>query len=176
MKRKEREFLAMEDTRAIDFSAPVALDKKDKAILRVLSQNGRMPISQISKKTRFGREVIKYRIKKMEDENVISGYMAVLNPPKYGFGVVGDILMRFGKTAEGREKEFIDTLRKDPYVTCIYTMGGSYDFRIEITARNLAHFHRILRNIRLNFSDIIKECDTSFIMKEYKWTHFPDEI
>jgi len=47
---------------------------------------------------------------------------------------------------------------------------------INIAAKNLKQFDEILHSIRMKFSDVIKEYETSSIIQEYKYDHMVDLI
>ena len=55
------------------------MDETNKAILRLLRDNGRMPFSEIGEKIGISRVAVKKRVKKLEDEGIIRGYKAVLH-------------------------------------------------------------------------------------------------
>ena len=51
------------------------IDKKDKKILVLLSEDSRMPVSEIAKKVQLSKDTVSYRIKRMVKE-VIDGKLA----------------------------------------------------------------------------------------------------
>ena len=62
----------------------VKLDSKDKKILEQLQENCRQTIAEIAKATKLPRDVVVYRIKKMEEQKVIRAHHTMLNPQKLG--------------------------------------------------------------------------------------------
>lgn len=156
---------------AIDivYGKKVKLDKKDKKILEALYEDGRMPISKIAKKTGLQRDSINYRIKKMLKENVISFIIPILNPPKMGFPTINYVNFELQNLDEEIEGKFIVFLKQHKNVIYIASLSGRWDYLITIAARDPGHFHEILKEIRLKFSSIIKEYETSTIIKEPKY-------
>ena len=63
----------------------MALDLKDKKILHELDINARRTLSQLSKKVNLSRDVINYRINKLEKEGYIKGYQTIVNFSKLGY-------------------------------------------------------------------------------------------
>ena len=63
----------------------VDLALKDRKILYELDLNCRQSNTQIGKKVGLSRQVVEYRIKKMEDEGVIQNYYTVIDTYKLGY-------------------------------------------------------------------------------------------
>ena len=63
---------------------PILLDIKDKKILSELDKNARQSNSQIGKKVRLSKEVVKYRIDKMVENGLIFRFHTVINYFKLG--------------------------------------------------------------------------------------------
>jgi len=55
------------------------LDLKDRKILYYLDINSRQSNSDIAKKVGLSKEVVNYRIKRLEKEGIIKGYYTVLD-------------------------------------------------------------------------------------------------
>ena len=58
----------------------IMLDKTDKAILRLLQQNARMPNAEIARKIKLAPSAVLKRIQRMEQEKIITGYEAKIDP------------------------------------------------------------------------------------------------
>ena len=50
----------------------INLDLKDRKILYELDSNSRQPLSQIAKKVGLSKEVVNYRIRRLEDQKIIT--------------------------------------------------------------------------------------------------------
>lgn len=64
----------------------------------------------------------------------------------------------------------MDGLRRD-----VARVGGRWDYKIEVIARNPGHFDEILTGIRRKFSELIKDYESVPLLKEYKMAYFPYE-
>ena len=60
----------------------VELDLLDKKILFELDLNSRQSNQEIARKVRSSKEVVSYRIKKLEENKVIFKYLTILDPAK----------------------------------------------------------------------------------------------
>ena len=61
------------------------IDLKDRKILYELDLNCRQSNAQIGKKVGLSKEVVTYRIKRMEDEGVITRYWTAIDTMKLGY-------------------------------------------------------------------------------------------
>ena len=62
------------------------MDKYDKEILSVLLENGKIQLSELSKKTNLSVSSCQRRVKNLEESGVIESYQAVVNPKLVGMG------------------------------------------------------------------------------------------
>ena len=60
------------------------LDGKDKKIIEQLQIHARQPSTEIARKTRLPIDVVKYRIKRMEQAGIIKSYHAFLDSSRLG--------------------------------------------------------------------------------------------
>ena len=64
----------------------ISLDGIDKAILRVLMENARIPVQEIARQLNLSGSAVHQRIKKLEDANLIQGsYLKINLPFSIGF-------------------------------------------------------------------------------------------
>ena len=61
------------------------LDLKDRKILYELDINARRSDSEIAKKVGLGRDVVRYRIQRLQREGYINYFMTLLNTMKLGY-------------------------------------------------------------------------------------------
>ena len=61
------------------------LNLKDKKILYELEKNARVTISDIAKKVGLSKQLVSYKIKRLEEERIIEGYHAIIDTSKLGY-------------------------------------------------------------------------------------------
>ena len=145
------------------------LDKKDKKILEILNDNARLTIAKISRKTGIQRDSVLYRINKLKDSSVIRFFHSVLNPVVLGFPVHTFVNFSLYNLNKENEKKFLSFLKFQKNVIYVAKTTGKWDVVIAIAARDLRQFDDIMTEIRMKFSKIIKEYDSSSIIQEYKY-------
>src|SRR3989338_4099941 len=69
------------------------LDASDKKILRILFQDGRMSIADISEKTGLRRDSVARRLRRMRKEQIVTAFVPIINPPALGYPNIAIILL-----------------------------------------------------------------------------------
>ncbi|MCK5062628.1 MAG: Lrp/AsnC ligand binding domain-containing protein, partial [Candidatus Aenigmarchaeota archaeon] len=65
-------------------------------------------------------------------------------------------------------EEFINSLKKNRNVIDIFSIIGDVDLLLVIVARDSSDMNRILFKIRHDFTDLIADWETNYIMRIYK--------
>jgi len=109
------------------------VDSKDLAILRELDQNVRVSAAQIGRKTRLSKEVVQYRIKKLEERKIITNYWAFINQE---FLHIYKILIKNRNLAGEKRKEFIEFVKNHKNASWFATTEGNFDYIITTNAQS----------------------------------------
>ena len=67
------------------------------------------------------------------------------------------------------EKKFIKYMKMQKNITYIASLIGKWDFIIDIMAENPGQFNEILKNLRKNFAELIKDYEIYGVLEEYKY-------
>ncbi|MBI4399169.1 Lrp/AsnC family transcriptional regulator [Candidatus Micrarchaeota archaeon] len=155
------------------YSQKSKLDSKDWEILEVLSQDGRLSVAAIARKTGLKREVVKYRLNRMVREKIILRFLTMLNLPKVGYNLWGYVHIRFKDMTPKREKEFLEHVRNNANIIFAHTTLGAWDFGIEFFAKDPGHFYSLQKELKEKFSDIIKDFETGSFIDIVKINYVP---
>ncbi|WP_312562584.1 Lrp/AsnC family transcriptional regulator [Anaerospora sp.] len=120
------------------------MDQKDKKILALLQKNARMTNVEIARQIDLAPSVTLTRIKKLEEQGIIQGYEAKLNPNLVGLDMLAFVLVKvIGPTdIEGR-------LVKIPGVQEVHNIAGDDCYLIKVRTRNTEALSRLLKeNLR----------------------------
>lgn len=85
------------------------------------------------------------RIARLQDAGIVQGLEAVIDWVALGYSVEVSLRVTLDKTQERAFDEFIDAARAIPEVTEIQTFLGRVDVRLNIIARDMAHYQDIYR-------------------------------
>ncbi|MBN2420733.1 Lrp/AsnC family transcriptional regulator [Candidatus Woesearchaeota archaeon] len=144
------------------------VDNIDKKILQRLHKNSRSPVSSIAKDTSLTREVVGYRIKKMEEESIIRGYPAKINQAFFCEGVA-NILLKVTRTDSKRFKEILNYLQNHRAVNWIAELSGNADIAATFLYKNTEDIGTIVSEILDFIGANLREHRLSLYITEYKF-------
>ena len=84
------------------------MDSLDKKILSELMRNSRTPVTQLAKKVRSSREVVNYRISKMQKNGIILKFVTEIDTNLLGYQSASAFINIKAKK-ENELKEFVKT-------------------------------------------------------------------
>ena len=101
----------------------VAMDKKGKRIVQLLTTNPKISIAEISREVALTENAVRYRIEQLEKEGYIKDYRTRLDPAKFGKPFKVMFLMRIAE--QDIRKVLMEFPSCNELVT-IYRVTGSY--------------------------------------------------
>ena len=120
------------------------LDNLDKQILRMVSEDARVPFLEVARACNVSGAAIHQRIAKLTSMGVLQGSQFVINPEKIGYETCAYIGLNLKDPA--RFDEVLDKLKQIPEVVeCHYTTGN-FDMFIKLYARNNHHLLTIIHD------------------------------
>lgn len=97
------------------------LDAKDIAILELLQQDGRTPLSELGRKVGLSQPAMSERVKRLEERGIITGYGARIDPQALGLGMAALIRL---KTTHEHIRPCLETFARLPYIVEIHRVTG----------------------------------------------------
>jgi Lrp/AsnC family leucine-responsive transcriptional regulator len=120
------------------------LDRFDAAILRALSEDGRMPVTELARRIGLTKTPTQARVKRLEEMGVIAGYRAVLNPIRMGLAHVAFVEVRLSDTREAALQAFNKAVRAVPEIEECHMMAASFDYLMKVRTADINDFRRVL--------------------------------
>jgi len=148
------------------------LDDTDKSVLKSLSQNSRKNIVDISEEIKSTVDVVKYRIKKMISDRIISSFTVQLDLEKMGYEYYS-IFFSMHNLNEILIKNILDFAINHPGILFVVQLIGNYDIQLEIEVKNYQELEQILKKFRFQFSKNIRDFEILRVNKEFKYDFFP---
>jgi DNA-binding Lrp family transcriptional regulator len=111
-----------------------SIDETDRAILRLLARDARLPNNAIAERVGIAPSTCLGRIRAMRDKGVIRGYHADIDPAALGQSVQAMIAVRLQAHARGHLSEFAETMVALPEVLNVFFLAGAVDFYVHIAA------------------------------------------
>ena len=141
------------------------LDAQDKQILFELVNNSKISAVDLSKKIKLSVFAIANRIKKLYNNRVICNFKAIINTEKLGYHKYTILLNLFNSKIE---KQLLDFCKAHKQIWEIDKSLGSYNYAIEVYAKNNEEFKQIVDEIMGTFSKSIINYETLIVLKKIK--------
>jgi DNA-binding Lrp family transcriptional regulator len=123
----------------------IALDDTDRAILRALVADATQGAGAIGRKLGLSQPAAWRRIRRLEEAGILAGRRADLDAERLGFGVTVFLGVRLATKGRVSLEDFERAVTAIPEVQVVQHVLGLYDYRLRVTARDLADFERVLR-------------------------------
>lgn len=149
----------------------IELDETDKNILKNLSINARISFIDLMEKLGTTRDIITYRIKKLEKNGIIQGFRTSFDLKKLGYSYY-KVLFTFKNLSEKREKELISYCKFNKNIVQYIKLIGNWDAEVEFEVENDTQLHNFLLEMRTKFSDIIRNTE-QLLIYEKKLNYYP---
>lgn len=105
------------------------MDDIDRRILKLLQENARMSLKAIAEKTFLSSPAVSARIEKLENEGVLSGYHAAVDPIKLGYHIIAYINLNV--VADDKEN-FYSYAGSVPNVLECSSVTGEYSMLLKV--------------------------------------------
>ena len=152
------------------------LDEIDKKILSILQAEGRLPIVDLADRVGLSATPCQRRVKRLEEEGVITRYAALISPAAMGYGLQALVEVTLDDHSEKTVEAFEAAIRARPEVVACYAVTGDMDFLLHIFAPDLANFSDFALKALLRMPGV-KGSRSSFIMQAVKsdlaWAPLP---
>jgi len=111
----------------------VQIDEMNRKILKLLMTDGKMTYNEVAQRMRRSPSTIRDRIRRLEDDKVILGYIALVSAEHMGMKVEGILL---GNLVDGSSAERLRTLANVPGVLEVLQVSGRRRIMIRINAKD----------------------------------------
>ncbi len=137
-------------------------------ILPLLRQNARASLSDLAKASNSTESEVSEHIKQLEDEGVILGYQAIVDPQKMAKERVAAVIeVKITPEREGGFDKMAERIARFPEVLSCYLMSGGYDLLVVVEGPTL---HAVAGFVSEKLSTIkgVVSTATHFRLKAYK--------
>ena len=151
------------------------LDKIDCRIIEFLQKDGRMPNTDIARKLGVSESTVRVRVNRLIDEEYLQ-IVAVSNPIKLGFELVGDIRIHVNiKKMDAILKE----LRELKALWFIVCSTGNVDIIAEFVVQSMDELKSLIFE-KINKIDGVRQTETNifmqFVKRRYDWGTASDKV
>ena len=148
-------------------NAQVDLDDSDKAILNILQTSGRIRNVELAAKVHLSPPATHARVKRLEEEGVISGYAAHLDRNKTGHDCMCFISVSMELHQTDKQKMFFEAIQQIPQVLECHHLTGESDYLLKVVIRNNREMEDFITNTLLPMPGMAR-VHTSVVLREIK--------
>ena len=146
------------------------LDQKDLAILKLLQQNARITVKEISDKVHLSTTPVHERIKRMEEAGVIKQYATLVDHAKVKKSLMVICYVSLKQHNKTAGAKFIRAIHEMNEVIECYNISGEFDFMLKVVAENMDDYYHFHVN-KLSEAENIGNVQSIFVMGIVKQTH-----
>src|SRR3546814_920096 len=130
-----------------------AMDELDLRIIDGLQANGRMTNQELADRVGLSPSPCLRRIKRLEDDGVITSYVALVNPEAVGLSVTAFVRVRLNQQDDRNLARFEMAVSEFAEVMECYLMTGEADYQLRVLVSSLGAFEERSEERRVG-----KEC------------------
>lgn len=142
------------------------IDHIDRSILEQLQRDSSLSLEDLAERVHLSRNAIWRRIRALEDDGVITGRVALIDPEKVGLGLMVFIAVRTQSHTRDWLDRFSKATREMPEILGAFRMTGELDYLIRARVRDMAAYDELYQALirRVEMYDV----SASFVMEELK--------
>ncbi len=153
------------------------VDTTDLKILRELDKDPRASYKQIGRRTRLNAQTVRYRINRLEEDNIITGYWGFVDLAGYS---VHKILLKNRTLGEDGRAELKEWLLDQSCISWFADLHGAWDYVITVNAETERAFAGLVQELLRRFGDDFQErsflISTNAFQTNEKYLHAENEL
>ncbi len=144
-------------------SKNLEIDNIDLKILALLSEDAKIPYTEIAKKVYVSGGTVHVRMRKMEEMGIVRGTTLNMDYSKLGYDITAFLGIYLEKSS--LYNQVVSELKKVPEVVKIHYTTGNYSIFIKIHCRDTKHLREVLHD-KIQRIDGIVRTETLISLEE----------
>lgn len=129
------------------------MDKTDLKILRILQADATVPIAEVARQVNLSPTPCWNRIRKLENDGVITSRVALVDPVKVGLGLTVFVAIEAGEHSLDWIENFRNRLQNMPEVMEVFRLAGDVDYLLRVVVSDMtaydAFYTRLIHGLTL---------------------------
>ena len=121
------------------------MDLTDYRIIETLIKNGRIPMKELAQKVSLSAPAVAERVKRLEEEEIITGYKAVINYKKLGKSI--NVLINVDINVQKTEK-FVEFIKNEDSIIECHHVTGPYCKILKARLENIESLEKLIGKIQ----------------------------
>ena len=145
------------------------MDKTDFRILHELQRDAHISSQALAERVGLSSSPCWRRVRRLEQDGVITGHVALLDPVKVGLHVIAIAFVSLEDHHPDSVAEFDRVVRDCPEILECYATSGQYDYLLKVICESIIGYDRLL-NEQLLRCKAVHTINTSFVLRSTKDT------
>lgn len=131
------------------------LDRTDRRILQILQGQGRISNVDLARQVNLSPTPCLERVRRLEREGVITGYMAVIDAEKVNLGMAIFVEVRLDHTTPEAFQRFRSAVADLDEVTECYMIAGEFDYLLKLQVPDVTAYRRFMNEALPMLPDVL---------------------
>ena len=140
---------------------------EERRILEVLQMDGRISNVELAKAVNLSESPCLRKTKALEESGVISGYRAVVDQKKAGYGISAYIMVSLDQRSEVDTAAFFDSVQREERIIECVAVIGSNDMILKVVAKDIEDLGELTMQGILR-QPSVKDIASSVVLKDIK--------
>lgn len=123
------------------------LDRYDREIMKILSSDGRLPVTELASRVGLSKTPCQVRLKRLIAEGYIHGFKAMLDPEKLGLDQVVFVEVELTDTTEAALVAFNAAVQAAPEIEQCHMIAGAFDYLLKLRTRDMQSYREVLGRV-----------------------------
>jgi Lrp/AsnC family leucine-responsive transcriptional regulator len=151
----------------------LALDDRDRAILRLLQADGRLSNVELAERVALSPSACLRRVKLLEEAGLIARYVMLLDEKIAGLAGVAFVLVTLDQQGRAALDSFEAAVGRHAEIIECYLLAGAADYMVRVAYRDAADFERIHTEILTQLPGVVRVQSTLALRTVKKTTALP---
>lgn len=143
------------------------LDETDIKLLKALQKDAKMNTKELCELLNLSKTPVYERMRRLENEGVITGYSAIIDNKKVGLPLVVFCNVSLAVHDDEHIERFKNDIAGINEVMECYSTGGFYDFLLKVVLKDLEEYNKFVFEKLTKVHGIVK-MQSSFVLSEIK--------
>ena len=145
----------------------IVLDDTDLHILELMQENARISNVDMAKALEMAPSAVLERVKKLETQEVIKSYHAVVDMASVGLGVCTFVTVSLKGHNKDNIEKFIKAISKIPEVVECHHVTGQADFILKVVASDIPAYQNLMLEKVTNI-EVVDNMQSTVILSTFK--------
>ena len=120
------------------------LDRHDWGIITALRKDGRMTITALANQVGLSNTPCQIRLKRLQDQGYITGYVALVNKTKLGLDHVAFVQATLSSTSSKSLAAFNAAVGSIAEIEQCHMIAASFDYLLKVRTKDMATYRAVL--------------------------------